>query len=168
MSDYLYTIDRKWSDVFIPSMRQIIGPYLLVPSSFEQDTKQATDLVVFEVKDKRIACRMRRPGFYDKYGNQFTIRYDRASGTKTEFEKIAKGFADWMFYGHAADDKGNLRWWWLLNLDVFRQIFREHKANTIKYGITPNRDGTTTFSWFDIMSFPKDLVIASGSYQQKS
>jgi len=161
-----YATDRQWSDIFIPAMKQVIGPYLLTTSSFDQDTQRATDLVVLGVANKQIACRVRRPGFYDKYGNQFTIRYERASGTQTEFEKIAKGFADWMFYGHAADNNGNLRWWWLLNLDVFRKIFREHKANTIRDGITPNRDGTTSFAWFDIMSFPRDLVVASGSYQQ--
>ena len=41
-----YELDRSWSDRFIPAMRQIIGPHLLEPSSFDVDTKQATDLVM--------------------------------------------------------------------------------------------------------------------------
>ena len=166
MSGY-YASDRQWSDRFIPSLKQVVGPYLLVTSSFDQDTKQASDLVVLNVMPKQIACRVRRPGFYDKYGTQFTIRYERASGTETEFAKIAKGFADWMLYAHAADNQGNLCFWVLLDLNVFRKIYREHKAQTVKSGVTPNQDGTTSFAWFDMTSFPPELVIASGSYQQK-
>lgn len=67
-----YESDRAWSDQFIPAMRQIIGPFLLEPSSFEVDTKQASDLVVLRARDQMVACRVRRQGYAERYPYEFT------------------------------------------------------------------------------------------------
>ena len=42
----VYQEDREWSDLFIPRIKELVGPHLLSISSFEEDTEQAADLVV--------------------------------------------------------------------------------------------------------------------------
>ncbi len=162
-----YNKDRRWSDRFIPEIKRIVGPYLLEESSFEVDTQQASDLVVMRANGLTVACRVRRPEYY-RYRYDFTIRSMRDSGAETEQVKIYKGWADWMFYGHAvpecdAVESPGFRGWMLLNLNSYRfqmiayreKIAKEHKGN---------RDGTY-FNVYDIRSFNLNLnpplVIAS-------
>ena len=89
-----YQSDRSWSDQFLPQVRAIVGPHLLVPAPFELDAKEATDLMVLRARDMTIAVRLRRPGYADKYRYQFTIRSKRDSGSKTEMAKLLEGWGD--------------------------------------------------------------------------
>lgn len=105
-----YESDRRWSDKFIPAIKQIVGPRLLSVTPDEIDCKQAADLMVFTARDMKIAARVRRPGFADKYPYEFTIRARRDSGAETELSKIVNGWGDWLFYGHAdAEDERKRR-----------------------------------------------------------
>lgn len=159
-----YKTDRSWSDQFIPTMRQIIGPHLLEPSSVELDTTQAADLVVFRARNVTIACRVRRHGYADRYPFQFTIRSARDSGARTELEKFTDGWGDWMFYGHAAEGGPTIERWWLLDLAAWRAaLIRDRRA--LRPEVRSNGDGTH-FVAFDIRNFKpsvgcKPLVIAA-------
>lgn len=164
-----YSRDRAWSDQYIPHMKQIIGPHLLVESSFDVDTKRASDLVLMQAASLMIACRVRRPGYADRYPNQFTLRYARDSGVETEYSKVVNGWGDWMFYGHAdKDEAGKINRWMLINLRHFRaQLINDHSRRTIRNGITPNGDGTH-FRWFDAKSFaqtPPLLIAESNEHE---
>ena len=156
-----YRDDRQWSDRFIPSIKHIVGPYLLEPASMELDSKEATDLIVFKARDVRIAARMRSADYADRYPYDFTIRSSRDSGTETELSKIISGWGDWLFYGF---DGGS--WtaapWWILDLNIFRHSLNFHLANIkkIRFQIKANGDGTNLAA-YDILSFPPQLVIAS-------
>jgi hypothetical protein len=66
-----------------------------------------------------VAVRLRRDGYAQRFADQFTIRYHRASGAKTELDKIIEGFGDWMFYGHT--DSTGLSAWMLVDLAVLRE-----------------------------------------------
>lgn len=163
-----YEKDRKWSDKYIPLMSQIIGPHLLRPAPFEMDAKQATDLVILKARDMTIACRVRRPGYLEKYGWQFTMRSKRTNGTETEASKITNGWGDWMFYAHAAEgDVLAFSRWMLLDLAAWRaHMLRDgwRKIPQIKWGQDlPNGDRETCFNWFDVRSFvgAPTLVIAA-------
>jgi len=159
-----YDIDRQWSDRFIQPMKQIIGPLLLEPSSFEIDTKQATDLVVMRARDHMIAARVRRAGYADRYPYEFTIRSARDSGAKTEISKIIDGFADWMFYGHAAANGVGFDRWFVINLHSFRAaLIRD--IHSIVYHEKSNYDGTHFVS-FDVRSFPAHTpILIAASHQ---
>jgi hypothetical protein len=139
-----------------------VGPHLLIPSYLEVDTKEATDLIVLQGLDKRIAARVRRPGFALDYGWEFTIRSHRDSGAKTELAKIEEGFGDWMFYGHAAaSGVHDFDRWMIINLDTWRAA--RMRGAKLKTGRLPNGDGTW-FDWWDIRSFPYNppiLIAAS-------
>lgn len=157
-----YESDRKWSDAFIPAMKQIVGPLLLEPSSFEIDTKQATDLVVLRARDHMIAARVRRTGYADRYPFEFTVRSARDSGSRTELEKLVDGWGDWMFYGHAASNGFGFDRWFVINLHHFRAALIRDKKQIV-YQKKSNFDGTHFIS-FDVRSFPQSpplLVAAS-------
>ncbi len=157
-----YQSNRSWSDQYIPAIKQIVGPHLLESSSFTIDTKQATDLIVMRARDMMIACRVRRKGYLENYGYDMTLRAKLDSGAETELSKVTNGWADCMFYAHAANDT-NLEFsrWFLIDLHAWRAaMIRGKKA--IRCGFTPNGDGTH-FAWFDLRTFPQapSIVIAS-------
>jgi hypothetical protein len=163
-----YETDRAWSDKWIPKLKELIGPHLMSPSSFEADTEQAADLVILKARDMHIAARVRRFGYYAEFPNDFTIRSHRESGVKTELRKIVEGWGDWFFYGHEYYD--DLWPWWLINLEALRCHFSlewlnwryANKPPQIRFGERRNYDGKTKFVWFDLTSFPTDpsLIIA--------
>lgn len=152
-----YVIDRQWGDSFLPAVRQIVGPRLLVPAPFENDTKEATDLMVLRANDFRTAVRIRRPGYARRFPHEFTIRYDKPSGARTEFEKIMDGFGDWMLYGHEQRTvPGQLEHWMLLDLGVFRWVVSSFPNIVPEPIMAP--DGVR-FLAFDVRAFPEELVI---------
>lgn len=156
-----YRSNRSWSDQFIPHIKEIVGPFLMCVTPDEIDMTQAADLMVFTARDMRIAARVRRPGFADKYPYQFTIRAKLDTGTETELSKIVNGWADWMFYGHAGHD-GGISLWWIVDLDAFRAALIRDKSRLVM-GNKANGDGTY-FKWFDLRSFPrKPPILVAGS-----
>lgn len=163
-----YNGDRAWSDRFIPEIKTIVGPLLLQESTLEVDRREAADLIVLNARDKKIAARVRRPGYAEKYPNQFTVRAKRDSGATTELEKIVNGFGDWMFYGHA-DFDDTLARWMVIDLASFRaHLLRDgyRGDRRLKSGQMPNGDGTY-FQWFDVTSFvgePPILLASSDEH----
>lgn len=158
-----YTENRNWSDRFLPEIKQLIGGHLLATAPDAFDHMQATDLMMLEARDMRVAARVRRPGFARRYPHQFTIRSAVASGRQTELSKIVNGKGDWMFYGHSNAAQTGLDAWWLIDLRAFRAGLIRHTANTpqIIMGDQSNADGTH-FKWFDVRSFPTHppLIVA--------
>ncbi len=69
-----YQVNWSWSDQFLPEIRRIVGGHLLKAAPDPLDHFQATDLVMLDAKDMRVAARVRRPGYSMLYPNQFTIR----------------------------------------------------------------------------------------------
>jgi hypothetical protein len=161
-----YAYDRQWSDRFIPEIKRIVGPHLLEAADLELDAKEATDLIVFRARDMRIAARIRRAGYAERYPFDITIRAHRDSGSKTELSKIIDGFGDWFFYGHADASEDRIGLWWLIDLHHFRAaLIRASRNNgaSLQCGDKSNGDGTY-FKWFDLRSFPRSppiLVAAS-------
>lgn len=164
-----YAQDRKWSDRFLPAIRALVGPHLLIPAPLERDMKEASDLIVLRARDMTIACRVRRPGYADVYPWDVTLRSRRDTKAKTELQKLREGWGDWMFYGHSAADEYSFERWFLIDLHVWRGEF-------VKAGIAAglgkrtahwnilrpmsNGDGTH-FVAFDLRRFPFELIIAS-------
>ena len=84
-----YNSNREWSDRYIPTIKKIVGAYLLEESPEIIDMKEASDLVLVRAKNMMVACRLRRPGYLN-YIHEFTIRSQVSGGGTTEFEKIVK------------------------------------------------------------------------------
>lgn len=156
-----YAANRTWSDRYLPEVKRLVGSHLLQAAPEEQDTREATDLMMLDAKDKRIAVRVRRPGYAQRYPHEFTIRAKIPSGGETELAKIVNGKGDWLFYGHAAECGVGLDSWWLIDLKAFRAALIRRMGHPIRHGERRNPDGSS-FRWFDIRSFPAEppLVVA--------
>lgn len=158
----VYEKNRLWSDRFIPQIKTIVGPLLLEPANFIRDATEATDLIVLTARDMRIAARVRRPGYADRYPFEFTIRAKLDSGSETELSKIVNGWGDWLFYGHACQQEKNIERWMVVNLHALRAGLIRSRKN-IRFGNKDNGDGSH-FKWFDVRSFPPEppILVASG------
>lgn len=159
-----YRSDRQWSDQFIPAIRQIVGPLLLEPAPLDADRKQATDLIVLNARDMKIAARVRRHGYAERYPYEFTIRSHRDNGAPTELEKITYGFGDWFFYGHASDAGPFVTRWMVIDLRVFRgQRIQHGKASVGNPRSRSNGDGTHFYA-FDVRAFrPSPPILVASS-----
>ena len=160
----IYQTDREWSDKIIPQIKAIVGPRLLVESPLDLDREQATDLFLFTARDMKIAARVRRPGYLEKYPFDFTLRSQRDNGSTTELSKIIDGFGDWLFYGHCNESDAIVSWW-LIDLHSFRSALIRHKRiDGVHLAINSkcNGDGTH-FVAYDLRSFPSrpSILIAS-------
>lgn len=159
-----YQSDREWSDRFIPAIRQIVGPRLLVPSPFDVDTKEAADLIVLKAKDMTVAARVRRAGYADRYPYEFTIRSKRDSGAKTELAKLLEGWGDWFLYGHEGGNCALSRWW-LIDLHEWRERLLRAGFTGSWGGLAQqksNGDGTAFFA-FDLRKFTPSILVAGSS-----
>jgi hypothetical protein len=157
-----YSADRKWSDKFIPMIKQIVGPLAMGVAPNENDTKENTDLMVLDAHDMRVACRMRTHGYFRQFGHEVTIRLDRKSGAETEFLKLIKGFGRWFFYGHANEADNDIEHWMVLDLNIFRAslIFDANTARKVDSFDKQNIDGTTSFKVYDMRTFPRSVFVA--------
>lgn len=158
-----YTKDRAWSDQYIPSIRRVVGPELLVVSPDEIDRTQAADLIVLRGRDMTIAARMRKAGYADRYPYDFTIRSHRESGAKTELAKFLEGWGDWMFYGHASTVPGVISRWWLIDLHIWRAALLQqgYSGGWKSLCTTQNNFDGTRFVAFDVRKFDPRILVAS-------
>lgn len=153
-----YGKDRPWSDQYLPAVRAIVGPQLLVPAPLERDIEEATDLIVLRARDMTIAVRLRRPGYADKFPGEFTIRSKRATGAKTELRKIVDGWADWLFYGHT-NLGGIIASWVLIDLHHLRAAFIRYPRILHDNQDIHNGDGTY-FRAFTVSDLPTKVVVS--------
>lgn len=157
-----YDINRQWSDRYIPQIKSLVGSHLLQAAPDLLDQRHATDLLMLDARDMRIAARVRRPGYAERYPYDFTIRSRLPSGGETELAKIINGAGDWMFYGHASASGEGFDKWWLIDLRAFRAGLVRYGEKGLRWGNKTNADGTR-FTWFDLRSFPEypPIVLAS-------
>lgn len=160
----VYDANRAWSDRFLPDIKRLVGTHLLQAAPDRLDWFEATDLVMLDARDARIAARVRRPGYAERFPHQFTMRASARPGGLSELQKVVNGHSDLMFYGHA-DQRGHLTAWHLLDLRAFRAALIRHANGgaRVRWGDKRNPDGTA-FRWFDIRSFPEEprIVVAKG------
>lgn len=154
--------DKRWSDRFIPEIKSILGIHLIGEPPVEEDQERNTDLMVLRMEVLRIGCRIRRPGYLEQYGGEFTIRAGRPSGAKTELTKIIEGWGDYFFNAHAGRDE-RLKAWWLADLKVFRLWFNEQLWKGERpWHLKSNRDGSSNFLIFKWCDMPADFIAATG------
>lgn len=153
--------DKKWSDRFIRQIKMILSEYLISEASPEEDKLHNTDLIVFKMMPIRIACRIRKHRYLEKYKQEFTIRCSRPSGIETELSKIIQGWGDYFFYGFTDQLELEIISWRMIDLSKFRLYFNRYLYAKKEIGIKQkNNDGSSDFWAFSIEEFPDDLVFA--------
>jgi hypothetical protein len=155
--------DKRWSDKFLPEIKQILGLYLIGEPPIEEDSERNTDLIVLKMEAVRIACRIRRYEYFSKYPNEITIREGRPSGTKTELTKIIEGWGDYFFYGFSDESEENLVLWRLCDLKAFRIWLMRYLCEFKKLpGIPKNNiDNSSSFRAFDADIIPNFIIRAA-------
>jgi hypothetical protein len=84
-----YEKDIKLEQKFTVKIKNILAQQFIVQDPI-MDTKSGTDFLTFTVKSFKVGVRLRRYDYFTRYDykNEFTIRWKRPSGVKTEIDKI--------------------------------------------------------------------------------
>lgn len=143
-------IEYKFSKV----IKGILGNYF-INKDITQDLKQGTDFSVFTVTPFRVAVRLRRFDQYIKpgYKDEFTIRYSRPSGVKTEYQKINEGLVDYILYGFIDKEERKIIQYFIGDLRIFRTMKLKPLA------IKPNNPHDSDLAIYKINQYPKTFIL---------
>jgi hypothetical protein len=163
MNDYL--INRHFGDKKMESVISVLSKYFgedFQVASEYQDTKEATDLI--SESGKRIAVRIRHAQYFPVFGDEFTIRTKTSQGKASEWQKIIKGYGDYLFYAFMDDEEATITHYTLIDLHEFRWWIFSHMATN--KGKAPgifrtNCDGTN-FRAFNLADLSDEIIEASG------
>lgn len=154
--------DKKRMDKHIPQIKRYLADLFVREATVSEDQEQATDLLVLEVRPLRVACRVRRwrnPNngmcYFNRYGNQFTVRVTRPNGMLTELGKFRAGWGDYMFYGWESEDDSRLCAYHVFDLRVFCRTLWLHESGRrpITVLCRENHDGSSDFNSYFIRDF---------------
>jgi len=153
--------DRAWANRFLPELKRICGEFLIGEASEQEDAEHNSDLLVLTLQPVRVACRIRRYSYLDKYAGEFTIRTGRPNGVLTELAKVCQGWGDYILYGFCDQAEESLVAWVLGDLKVFRGWFMQTIMDTGKTpgALKPNADGSSVFRVFRIDDLPPGFVV---------
>ena len=144
--------EYEWQRAYLDEIRGLVARLIVGPAPLREDREEATDLMVLNAAHRRIACRMRKPGYLQRYPWDFTIRSETVSGARTEWNKLVEGWGDLLFYGHAAaGDQPRILEWFVVDLAAFRAHLI-YQAGRITPAQHRNPDGTRFYA-FDVRDF---------------
>lgn len=161
-----YDEDREWADKFLPHQAEIARLITRIEvAPFDEDVRRNTDLVLRTVEPVhngepiRISARVRRHEYLAKYRDEFTIRYRRPSGVRTEWHKMRAGDGDYFIYGFEAEPGSDRLGTWLIgNLHLLNDDYLAHGGY---YRKQPNYDKSSDFAIFHLADMPLGFVLNS-------
>ena len=156
--------DKAWSDAYLPTIKGILGQCLIGEAAREEDQEHNTDLIVLTMNAVRIACRLRRNEYMEGFSGEFTIRFRRPSGVKSEFAKIIEGWGDYLFYGFAAESPPDIARWFVGDLKAFRlAVVRYMYANkgSLPGKVIPNKDDSSEFLAVHLDKLPPEFFLST-------
>lgn len=158
MNGYEETIrlERKFTD----QIKVILAKEFIIQDAIA-DLKQGTDFLTFQISPFRVAARLRTFYHYkiNDRKNEFTIRWGRPSGVKTEIDKIREGLVQYFFYGFVNDNETDIIQYFIADLNMFIQNEPEPDA------IYPNNPHNSDLAVYKITQLPKDFIVASYGLQ---
>ncbi len=152
-----WELDKLLTDRAMQRVKAVLGCLLFRAGDTVEDTKQATDLILCESGDHATAVRLRSDRYRQKYGDQFTIRYDRPSGAMSELQKIMSGYAQWMFYGFI-DDSATLTAYTILKLNFLRCYLWDQRMALDAFYIGKNTDDSSQFLAIPLADLPRNVI----------
>jgi len=158
-----WEVDKAWSDRFVPEIKRILGEHLIGVAGVADDTLRNTDLITLCLAGEvRIACRVRKYQYLERYGDEFTMRCSRPSGVATEIDKLLAGWGDYFFYGFSDRQEQKLAAWFLGRLDVFRHWVDWYRTTCHDWPgeLRENADGSSRFMAFRVAEIPSDFIVA--------
>jgi hypothetical protein len=107
---------------FVKRAKQILGECFFCRDKIA-DLEQGTDFLIFQLdlpNSIRVAFRLRRFK-YLCFKDDFTIRWKRPSGVKTEIDKIMDGQVNYILYGFVDKAEKNIIKYFIGDLRIFRE-----------------------------------------------
>ncbi len=149
-----YDTDRTLEVRFARQIKQILGLCFISQSKY-MDQKEATDFAVFYIEPFSVAARLRRYPIYCnlQYRNQFTVRWSRPSGIKTEIHKIREGLVQYLFYGFLNETESHIIQYFVGDLNVLLE------ANPKHLGPFPNRPPDSELVAYELKSLPPEFFV---------
>lgn len=149
-------LERKFTD----KIKTILANQFIIQDRIA-DIKEGTDFLIFAIKPFRVAVRLRTFYHYkiNDRKNEFTIRWERPSGIKTEIDKIWEQLVQYFFYGFVDSDESEIIQYFIADLNVFIQNEPEPDA------IYPNNPHDSDLAVYKITQLPKDFIVASYGLQ---
>ena len=139
--------DKCWADKCMPYVRSALGHCFFRAGTHVEDTREGTDMRFVEaIGSGRVAVRIRRAAYIDRYMGEVTLRACRDSGAQTELSKLIEGdvLANWFFYGFAGeeDQRGrvSLAAWIIIDMLQLGALLRTGAVPCSD--LIPNGDGT--------------------------
>jgi len=119
----------------------------------EADLKEGQDFGIYSVKPFNVGVRLRRFEHFikDARAREFTIRWSRPSGVKTEIDKIREGLVDYILYGFLDEEEQNIIQYFIGDLKIFRIL------NPEPYAIKPNDPPDSELAVFKFIQFPREF-----------
>lgn len=170
---YDWLDDNGWQAKYETAIHAIIAgilgrhpEILLARATSFADRRQATDAVSVAIP---IGIRLRRPEYFPRFADEFTLRSKRDTGAETEVSKVRAGHGKYCWYGFAAfseprwGDQRDITAWHFLSLDEWRQ---RDSAGLLIPAVKdkPNGDGTY-FNSYSVAQNPT-LVIERQRWQE--
>lgn len=147
-----YKHDLRLERKFSATLKSILGNQFIVQDPVE-DRVGGTDFVVWGLQTVRVATRLRTWQCYEKWPNQFTLRWSRPSGLPTEIHKVQKGLVDYLLYGFVDAQEERIVSYFIGNLQVFRH------CNIKPLSIRENDPPDSQLAIWNLDQFPADFIM---------
>jgi len=148
------TFEKDWSleHKFESEIKNILADQFIT-KNIEADLEQATDFAIYTVEPFKVAVRLRRYDYFPSFNHQFTVRWTRPSGVKTEIHKIRDGQVDYFLYGFINNTETQIIQYFIGDLTVFR------KTDPEPYRIYPNNPYDSELAVYNLSQFPSNFLI---------
>jgi len=148
-----YAIDRKIETDKSRLIKNILGQHFIT-QIVQADLEEAQDFGIYHVKPFSVGVRLRRFQYFESFHNEFTIRWSRPSGVKTEIDKIREALVDFILYGFLDEKEQNIIQYFIGDLRIFREL------NLEPCKIMPNNPHDSDLAVFKFSQFPRKFFLA--------
>lgn len=155
-----YAWDIRLEQKFTTDIKSILANIFITQDKIA-DLKEGTDFLVFQIEPIRVAARLRTFFHYTVKNrrNEFTIRWQRPSGVKTEIDKIREGLVQYIFYGFVDAEERKIIQYFIGDLGVFRQ----YEPSPI--GIYPNKPHDSDLAAYALTQLPTQFIVFSSNLE---
>lgn len=152
-----YKTDRQLEDDFAKTVKYILGGVFFA-KDLKADLKEGTDFMILSSDPVKVGVRLRRYYFFQNHPHDFTLRWSRPSGVKTEIDKIREGLVTHIFYGFINEQETKLVSYFVGDLSVFRKNEPKPAA------VIANKPPDSKFAVYNKTDLPKEFFIHKFNY----
>jgi len=145
-----YNNDRAIEDKFSTIIKNILGNFFITKQDID-DLEKGKDFAIYHIQPFSVAVRLRRFDYFQKYRDEFTVRWSRPSGVRTEIDKIRDREVQYFMYGFLSLREDRIIQYFIADLKYF--------TNQQPYAIIPNNPNDSELAVFKLNQFPKEFIV---------